>query len=175
MRVFLALELNEEAKNELMRIADLIKKEGLFEGNFVEKENLHLTLRFFGEKTDKEIEEIKEKLNLLKFDKFEVNLGEVGYFSPKFIRVLWVSLVSEKLNDLAREIEGLFGKERFSSHVTIARIKLVKDKKKFIDMLKSIDVKQRRFTVDKIVLKKSILTRQGPVYEDIINIPLQKA
>jgi len=56
---------------------------------------------------------------------------------------------------------------RFMSHLTIARVKKISNKKDFIQKLSIIKIPKKRFEVKKFKLKKSNLTREGPVYEDI--------
>ena len=71
MRVFIALDLNREAMNEIKRVQDIIRKKTLVTGKFTETENLHLTLKFLGEVEEKEVDIIKEKLREIKFCSFE--------------------------------------------------------------------------------------------------------
>ena len=65
MRVFLCLELSKEVREEITRIGKEIQKTKLLIGKYVEPENLHLTLRFFGEISDAEADDIKNKLEAL--------------------------------------------------------------------------------------------------------------
>ena len=69
--------------------------------------------------------------------------------------------VDEKLSSLFEP------EKRFMSHLTIARVKSVKDKKKFLDNLNNIEIPKISFVVDKFKLKKSILTPECPVYETL--------
>ena len=46
MRVFVALELPENIKNEIIKLQREIEKLNLMKGKLIEKENLHLTLKF---------------------------------------------------------------------------------------------------------------------------------
>jgi 2'-5' RNA ligase len=167
MRCFLAIEIPEEVKKEIIRLG----KEFNFLGKYVEKENLHLTLKFFGDVEDKKVGEIKEKLKKVKFKSFLSILGGMGFFpSEKMIRVLWVGIEpKEKLNKLYEEIEKSLGNktEKFEAHVTLARIKDIKDKKEFLDRIKKIKIKPIEFEVREFVLKKSTLTPKGPIYEDV--------
>jgi len=50
------------------------------------------------------------------------------------------------------------------SHLTIARVKKVKDKKLFLDELKKIKVQNLKFNVDKFYLISSNLRPEGPKY-----------
>jgi len=170
MRVFVSLELPLKIRREIKKIQGLIRKKTLLTGKFTEQENLHLTLKFFGEINESKVREVKERLRGVELKSFDVYLGEVGVFSESFIRIVWVKLNGAE--GLQREIdarlEGLFKKEeRFMSHITIARVKRVEDKKELIEYLKSIKFEKREFRVDKFYLMKSELFSEGPVYSEI--------
>jgi len=174
-RCFVALDLPRGIINELKRIQEIIKKKNLFAGKFVEPENFHLTLKFLGELDETEVKEVKERLGEIKFEGFESGLGGVGVFSSKYksyVRVVWVKLKGRQVFELQKKIDeylkDLFEKEfRFMSHITIARVKHVGDKKKFLDHVKAIKVKKIGFVIDKFFLKKSELKPEGVVYEDV--------
>ncbi|MEM4153044.1 MAG: RNA 2',3'-cyclic phosphodiesterase [Candidatus Pacearchaeota archaeon] len=172
MRCFLAIELPEKAKEELLKIQKELPEAKM---KFVEPENLHLTLKFFGELTDFQVSKVKETLKQIKFEKFKANLGNIGVFpSLSFVRVVWVSLEpSKKVKELHDLIDVTLRKEKFSqdkafeSHITLARVKFVRNKEEFVKKLKEIKVKPIEFQIDKFYLKKSTLTKQGPIYETI--------
>ena len=107
----------------------------------------------------------------------EIELNSIGIFSENFIRILWIHLSNcEKLQKGVDEsLTGLFEPEkRFMSHVTIARIKKVKDKKKLIEFLKEIKTKNLKFNADKFYLMKSRLSHDGPEYEVIEKFILRR-
>ena len=172
MRCFIALDLPREAINEIKGIQEKIRKQNLFTGKFTEDENLHLTLKFLGEIDEETIEKIKKILQKIKLDSFEVSLGEIGAFSTRFIKIIWIKLEGKEVWDLQKEIDeklkDLFAPEaRFMSHVTIARVKSVPDKKALLEYIKNITPKKLRFKVNEFFLKKSTLQSEGPVYEDL--------
>ena len=168
MRAFICVEISEEARNEILRVVEEIKKSGLINANYVSGENLHLTLKFFGEILDEKANEIKKKIETINIKKFEASIGKLGYFSEDFIKVLWVGLENKELKELNEKIEELFGKEKreFNGHITFARAKHISDKKKFREFFNSLKIKPVKFVVDRIILKKSELTPQGPIYSD---------
>lgn len=182
MRAFLCLELGEKARDEVNRVIEMLKGSGLIRANFVAKQNLHLTLKFFKEISNIKIDEIREKLEQIKFKKFRASLGKLGFFpSESFIRIVWVSLESEdkqvfSLYEKIKNVLSETGIERdwreFQSHITIARIKSLKDRKMFIDVINEMELERIEFLVDKIKLKKSTLTDAGPIYEDVFKIEL---
>ena len=171
-RCFIAIDLPENIKKEIIQIQKSLPE---FKGKLTEEENLHLTLKFLGEISDETANEVKERLKKIKFKKFKSNLKGLGVFSEQFIRIVWMKL--ENCDELQKEIDNslrdLFKKEeRFMSHLTIARVKAVKDKKLFIETLEKIKVKPVEFSVDSFKLKKSVLTEKGPIYEDLLKVEL---
>ncbi len=181
MRSFIALELPEHVKANLYHMSETLKNSGIVVGKFVEKDNLHLTLKFLGDIDEPLTEEIIEKLNEVKMKKFEVETGDAGFFpSREYIRIIWIELISKELLELRKDINnklmkiGFLEEERgFSSHITLARIKSVKNKELFLDELSKLHLKKQKFLVDNFVLMKSELTRKGPVYKIIGNFELR--
>ena len=175
IRCFIALDLPREAINHIKEIQRLIKKRNLFIGKFTEPENLHLTLKFLGEIDEKMIEKIKEILSKINFKNFEANLGDAGVFSSRYnsyVKVIWIKLNGKEVFGLQKQIDeclkDLFKPEfRFMSHITIARVRKVFDKKILVEYLEKIKTKKIKFEIDKFFLKKSELFPEGPVYEDL--------
>lgn len=154
----------ENIKEDIKRIQNSLPE---FTGKKTEYENLHLTLKFLREIDEELVEKVKEKLNKIKFEKFEATVDRIGFFSKKFIRIIWLHLNNcerlQKEVDLA--LKELFEpEERFMSHLTIARIKKIKDKKSFLDEFSKIKIRKSGFMVDKFYLMESKLTKEGPVY-----------
>jgi 2'-5' RNA ligase len=172
VRCFIAVEMPEEIKKELEKIQKQLPE---FNGKLTEKENLHLTLKFLGEISEEQAEKVKERLKKIKFNKFIAKLGEINVFSPSFIKIVWIKIENcdEIQGKIDAALEGLFKKEkRFMSHLTIARVKYIKDNKKFLYDLKKIKSNPLEFGVNKFSFKKSTLTPKGPVYGDILNVKL---
>ena len=167
MRIFISIDIQEEIKKEIYRIQQNLPE---FFGKKTEIKNLHLTLKFFGEIDDRKIEVIKKKLAEIKFKKFETEIDSIGVFSEKFIRIIWIHMTNcEKLQiAIDEKLKDLFDKEkRFMSHLTIARVKSIKNKKDFLEKLGKIKIQRISFIVDNFRLKKSTLTEKGPIYETI--------
>lgn len=167
MRCFISLKLSEEATNYLSEIQRRIKKENLFVGKFTAKENLHLTLKFLGEINEERMEEVKEKLREIKFKNFKTELGNAGFFDNKKYGIIWIRL--ENCEELQKKIDkslsGLFKpEERFMPHLTIARTKKIKDKKKLTSFLNNLKIGSIKFLVNKFYLMNSRLSKDGPEY-----------
>ena len=58
------------------------------------------------------------------------------------------------------------------SHLTIARVKKVKDKKRFLEGLKKMSIPKIKQVATEFKLKKSVLNPNGPVYETLENYNL---
>jgi 2'-5' RNA ligase len=170
VRCFIALELNREAITEIEEIQKLIKNKKLFYGKLTEPENLHLTLKFLGEIKEDRVESVKKELGKIKFNSFQVGLGELGVFND---RILWIKLNGKEIWDLQKQIDDLleslgFAKEeRFMSHITLARMKKVIDRKVMVEYIKNLRHREICFDVKEFILKKSELKIEGPVYSDI--------
>ena len=145
---------------------------------YVNSRNMHFTLKFFGNIDLDMAEDIGSAVEkvIKNYSSFDLNIRNCGCFpNKKVIKVLWLGLeegspIINLQKDLDKEFGKLgFKKERnFISHLTIGRVKSPKNKKEIretIDKLENIEIGQMR--VSKISLKKSTLTPQGPIYEDI--------
>jgi 2'-5' RNA ligase len=167
MRVFLSIEFPEKVIKEIRKIQEVLPE---FHGKKIESENLHLTLKFLGEISDEKVEEVRKKLREIRFKKFELKINSIGVFSESFIRIIWLGISNcEKLQQKIDEVlkNSFEPEERFMSHLTIARVKSIKDKTSFLKSLNQIKIPQVNFIVDNFKLKESILMPEGPVYKTI--------
>jgi len=172
MRVFIAISLPEDIKAKIFHNFEKIKDANIIKGNFVEKENLHLTLKFIGDVSEEKINQIDECLSKIKFKIFEAKIGKVGFFSNEnHINVVWVEFVSDKVNELQKLIDfklnelGFTREKDFSSHITAIRVKTIKNRDLFLSKVKDINLKNLRFEVKDFSLIKSELKREGPSYK----------
>jgi|SRR3989344_3534828 len=169
MRCFLAIDLNDECKDYLFKLQKEFSK--YLKAKWVEKRNLHLTLKFLGDIDENKLETVKRILFEIKFKRFKIYLNEIGVFPNEgFINVVWVGLKPENdIMDLQKKIDGallcLFPQDqKFLSHVTLGRVKLIKNKTKFKEILKETKINKIGFEVNNFRLYKSELTKDGPKY-----------
>lgn len=171
-RCFICIDFPDEVVKEVARVQEILQKTN-FSGKLTELENLHLTLKFLGEIEENKVELVKERLRKTKFFEMELSLGEVGVFSfNRSPRIVWSKVNGKGIFELQKEIDNslndLFSKEeRFMSHLTIARIKYVKDKIGFNNYVKNIKIKKIKFKISDFKLKKSELKSPWPVYRDL--------
>ncbi len=172
MRTFISIPLPEKIKDEIVKIQTRLPK---FEGKSVEKENLHLTLKFLGEISPDLVNNVKSSLSSIKFKPLKLVIGSVGTFSyQNNPRIVWLKV--EGAHDLQRKIDialsDLFPKEeRFMSHLTIARIKLVSNAGDFKKHLEKIEYNKLEFASRSFSLKESVLKHSGPVFSTIQKYP----
>ncbi len=166
-RCFIAIDIPEKVKNEIARIQQRLPE---FKGKQTESKNLHLTLKFLGEISEEKIEAVKTKLREVNFLKFNAELDSLGVFSPKFVKIVWLCLKNckELQKEIDEKLADLFPKEnRFMSHLTIARVKNLKDKKDFLAKIEEMEIPHISFEVKGFKLKKSVLKKSGPDYETL--------
>lgn len=177
MRTFIAIALTAEIRDYLTGIQEELKQSRA-DAKWVRPENIHLTLKFLGERDEKKIEKIKLALEETVRDKngFTIRLSDIGAF-PKLEspRVIWVGIDhgEKETRELAYELDeriavlGIPKEERpFSSHITIARLKSPLNRQELAQALKNLPKPQgREFRVGRITLYKSTLTPNGPIYE----------
>ncbi len=168
IRTFISIDIPKKIQKEIRKLQDELPG---FEGGRTDPENLHLTLKFLGEINEEKIGEVKNKLKKVKFKKFDTEVDDVGVFSPKFVKIVWVHLKNcNRLQKLIDEgLKDLFPREeRFMSHVTIARVKYLKNKNYFLGEMDKIKIPPGlKFKVNNFELKKSTLTPDGPIYETL--------
>lgn len=172
MRIFIAFDIPNSIRDILY---DLQKELHGSEAKIklVEKKNLHCTLKFLGEIDDDKIAEIDEILKKIRLKNFTVNLGKVGVFpNMSFIRVVYIELIPSsdviKLQQaIDSELLALFQQDaRFQSHMTLGRVKFVKDKEKFNKKISELKA-EGSFDITEFKLYKSVLTKDGPNYETL--------
>ena len=182
IRAFLAVDLDDDLKPKINKIIREFKQ---IDANikYVDLQNLHFTLKFFGDIDTEGIDLISEKIeNVIKdFDSFTIKIKGCGAFPNKNrIKVIWVGLDEDEiLKDLHDKLDKEFNSigfdldRKFSSHLTIGRMKSAKGKNKVkntIETYNNIDI--GTMDVNLITLKKSTLTPSGPIYEDLLEFRL---
>lgn len=182
IRAFLAIDLDDDLKPKINKIMREFKQ---IDANirYVDLQNLHFTLKFFGDIDTEGIDLISQKIeNVVKdFKPFNIKIKGCGAFPNKNrIKVIWVGLDEDEiLKDLHDRLDKEFNSigfdldRRFSSHLTIGRMKSAKGKdnvKNTLEKYENVDIGSMEVT--DIVFKKSTLTPQGPIYEDLIEYRL---
>lgn len=151
----------------------------------VERGNIHLTLRFLGEITPHMVKEVIKVLDTIKFTSFVMRIEGLGAFPERSRRprVIWLGItegknevcqIYEQIEKELRKLGFPHEKGKFTPHITIARVKRVTPQLlKVINDLRDVYVGD--MIVEAVRLKKSTLTRKGPIYETLYEVRAQKA
>ena len=152
MRLFIATPIN-------FPLYSLVKAtfSKYIEGKWVEEKNLHLTHKFIGEDNPD-----KYKINLTIPDE-EIKIKRLNTFGNKILYL--EAKVSDKVNKEINQRFNLTNDKSFKPHITLCRIKNIKDKK-FFEELKKWDNLEMILPLE-VYLYKSTLTKKGPIYEKI--------
>jgi len=173
MRLFIAIKIPQEIKDNLSVVQEQIRNDTA-KIKWVNKEQMHLTLKFLGEVQPNITEKVKKELKKINFEPFSVYLDSIGIFpSEDYIRVIWVGLkpedtINELRNGIDESLKEFFPRQKnFNVHLTLGRVKFVKDKDKFIKNLRKIKIENKKINVNGFKLMKSTLSQKGPIYEEI--------
>ncbi|MCX5668276.1 MAG: RNA 2',3'-cyclic phosphodiesterase [Candidatus Omnitrophica bacterium] len=176
MRTFIAIELSAEIKDSLAQIQSHLKYSGA-DVKWVEKDNIHLTLKFLGEISEEKLQQVIAALEIITrvIKPFEISIKDIGAFpNINYPRVIWVGLDkgTDESKSLAEKIvEELlkigFQKEPrpFAPHLTIGRVRSPKNKEALKEKLQNYQLSAINYQlVSPIILFQSTLTPKGPTY-----------
>jgi 2'-5' RNA ligase len=171
MRVFVAIELPSELKEKIYAFSQKITKR--LQVKQVEEENLHLTLVFLGEISEKELDIVKNILSKIKVGEIKLKLQELQVIPSKTKPlIIWIKVGGQtgKLFSLYKQTvdnllnQGFVLKKDnldFRPHITIARVKG--------GGVRSLENEhlEGSFIADKVAIFESKLTPEGSIYSKI--------
>ncbi len=155
---------------------------------WVDRENVHLTLKFLGGIDERQVQRVKEAMDTLKdAAAFRMDLSGIGAFpSVARPRVLWLGVMqSGRVKELFDGIESIIGdinreKRPFSAHITIGRVTgeglggpgAQSTLEKVRDLWEGKIISSS--LVDRVVLFRSTLSPKGAVYRPLYKVDLKK-
>lgn len=185
MRTFVAVELDQDCRDGLLRAIEALRPIG---GGvrWVKESALHLTLKFIGELPEAELAAAVEALQPVAqaAQPFSMNVSGLSGFPRRGKPNVIFADVQEAtgaLNSLQKAVDGALGeslgiereRRRFVAHITLGR---VKDRRQCSDVATLAGaLKEDDFgtvAVSSFVLMKSDLTPQGAVYTPLHHFPL---
>lgn len=166
MRLFIAINLNDEMKDALMDLQDTMRTYGI-RGNETRPDNMHLTLAFIGDFDDPEL--VKEAIESVGIRPFTIRLSGVGAFRDLW----WAGLensppliaVSRRLRRVLSDAGVPFDRKKFSPHITLIR--------RARGSLKDVPEEElashfgASMTVDHISLMRSDRGKHGMIYTEL--------
>ena len=177
MRVFVALELPQKTKDNLTRSANQFA-EYSNGGNFVPKENYHVTLHFLGNVQPSDLIYIQSAMDGIK------DLPAPELAITQFAMLRASDIVCAKLrqsdqlitlhDELGERLEanGFEVEHRaYRPHVTLIRKKSFT--LPFSEVTKSVKVYNMPFVATNVVLYESVFGEQGVTYRELYKVELQ--
>jgi 2'-5' RNA ligase len=184
IRVFLSVHIVDEQL--LSRISNIQRRldQEAAKLKIVEKDNIHFTLRFFGDTSLSRIEEMRGILENMNVDPFTISIAGVGAFpSARRPNVVWVGVDqnAQRMAELKASIDALLvnlgyePEKGFKAHATIARVRFLQNRERMIGNLESLAKESvGKMTVSSFQMTKSTLKPSGPVYETLWEISSKK-
>ena len=160
MGLFIAIPLSDAMKDALTAVQDEMYANGV-RGNSTPRENMHLTLAFIGEYTDKD--QVMAALSSVSFSSFTLSLSGMGCF-----RDLWWAGMDDSapLHAVVRRIRHAladhnipFDRQRFSPHITLIR--------KATGTMPGIQIEKVSMPVERILLMRSDRGKHGMIYTEV--------
>ena len=145
----------------------------------VKPELMHLTLKFLGEAEESLVDEIVNRMGKAAegVQPFGIRLKGMGAFpSMSNIRVVWVGIedggplerIAEELDESMSELGFEREKRGFKPHLTLARTRSARNITNVQEILmENAATDYGEYMVDRVLLKKSVLTPKGPIYSTV--------
>jgi 2'-5' RNA ligase len=177
MRAFVALEVPNNVVHSLVVFQKELEATGA-DIKLVEKENLHLNLRFLGEITETQGAQVASRLGGLSIRGVKVKVRGAGAFpGPGRPRVVWAGiargdegLLTPIAESVSTALEGIGERDDrpFRAHITLGRVRSPRNFRDLAEFLRANS--EREFGVadiSELKFKSSLLTPAGPVYKDL--------
>ena len=187
LRTFLAIDLPSSLQTAIGQNIRTVKRElpGL---SWSKPENLHINLKFLGETTESQVDQVRHAVEpaISHVPAFELELKGFGVFPDhRSPRVLWIGLggALDSLATLAGCVAqavvplGFPLEDRpFRPHLTVARVK--RDHREVGRVLGTLGLLSEPFPcgsilVERVTLFKSDLRQTGPIYTKLWDVSLQ--
>ncbi|MDI9394045.1 MAG: RNA 2',3'-cyclic phosphodiesterase [Euryarchaeota archaeon] len=179
IRTFIAVELDPSFREKILQIQDRFSE---FDLKFVNPEIVHITLKFLGGINESKVCSVAAALDSIMCEPFEAKIEGIGVFpKPSNPKVLWLGATGnfETLHDdvetLLKPFKFKEDERAFTAHATLARVKFLNkgQKSAFINVLNELkNIELGSMQVNKVLLKKSTLTPDGPIYETLHTVYL---
>jgi RNA 2',3'-cyclic 3'-phosphodiesterase len=186
IRAFLAIDPPAVVLENIEGMQDTLKKSIQGSIRWVRPEGIHLTLKFFGDISARDVGNISEVIarRTAALSQFALEIRGLGAF-PDVTRprIIWLGITGQLgcLLSLQKDLEEEFflldfpKEDRpFRAHLTMGRVKIPKG---IIGLAPAVEAAGNltagNFTVGEVVLFQSSLSPQGAIYTKLATFPLQ--
>jgi 2'-5' RNA ligase len=186
VRAFIAIPVSEEIRREAREVVGRLRRAGA-SVKWVEPENMHITLKFLGDISPDDVENLRKNLaEVLEGHRpFEMTAAGVGCFPSgrRAPRVVWIGLEgeTERLGELAAGVECACGQSGFEAetrpfraHLTIGRVRRESGNlRELTEAVGAAAFNPLKLRVDRVNLVRSRLSPKGPTYTVLESISLE--
>jgi 2'-5' RNA ligase len=185
IRSFVSIDV--EGEQILSRVESIMSSLSSLGGDLkpVERENVHLTLKFLGNVSTSKLEEVESALAQVTFPPFSLEIKGAGAFpNLKRMNVIWVGvgegwsqveLIYEQTEKLLHQLGFSRETRPFSPHITVARVKSSRKRDEIAAFLGHLTEESfGTFPVESVRLKQSVLSPSGPKYSTLFDAPARK-
>jgi len=186
IRAFLAIAPPDNVRQAMAAVQNRLKYCVAGAISWVRPEGIHLTLKFFGNIAETDIDRITAAVGPVaaRFAPLDLRVRRVGFFpDSRRPRVIWLGLEGDvsALKALQEEVDhelaryGFSREDRdFRAHLTLARIKSARGLTGLDRLTKKSEVYEAgRFQAEGLTLFRSNLTPQGAIYSKLAGYPFQ--
>lgn len=179
-RVFCAVELPDEVRERLREHIQRLRQEvSDAAASWTRVENIHLTLKFFGNVAVDRIPAISDAVSRAakEFSSLKIGVGATGVFpKPSRPQVLWIGVSdsSGQLVGLQRRLDDECAKAGYEKedrayrpHLTIARIRRPEGARRLADAHLKTEFEPAEIEVDELIVFRSELSSKGSKYTAI--------
>lgn len=182
VRSFVAVETTETVRTELRQLLERMKSVTPCPVKWVRPDQAHLTLAFLGEVSEEFLARAEERLAEVaaKFGPLACRLAGCGAFpNQRRARVVWAGMSdgADELRRLQGSVSGALARvgyqpERgaYAPHLTLGRLREPAD----VSAMAATQFQSSPFGVDRILLFRSQLRPEGPVYSILAAFPLRQ-
>ncbi len=183
LRVFVAIDLPPRVK---MAVGSVSQQLAGIKGRiaWVKPQGIHLTLKFLGNVSPRQLEQIKQALQVSvgNIQPFSFQLTELGLFpNDRRPRVIWWGLETDspQLLQLYRSLEKQLAKcgfphekRPFTPHLTLGRVRELAQPQQLTRLMAEVKIPTLApIAVKQLELMQSTLTRTGAIYNHLASFP----
>jgi 2'-5' RNA ligase len=184
-RLFAALKIHPDQDFLLFykKIRTALQHEPI---KWVEENNIHITIKFFGETDERKIPGISQALRNRAAHTAQVALAfsKTGIFGSSYApKVIWLGIepylqLTKLMMEVQKDLEPLgyqTDRQNMVPHLTLGRIKFLRDRILFQNTIQKFqEFSTQQYLIGEMILYESILHREGPEYKIVERFPFKK-
>jgi RNA 2',3'-cyclic 3'-phosphodiesterase len=187
MRTFIAIDITPQIRERLVVFMEQTRS-SLPGARWVRPEGMHITLKFLGEITSDQKEQIEYALPAIKSQPFQIAIHGLGFFpNARSPRVFWTGIeAADALSTLAAAVDEALAplgfqkeKQAYNPHLTLARFNPETKSSTLAASAKSLLERTRpdfgTMTANEFFLYQSKLSPRGATYSKLTRFALEDA